>query len=39
MIWQKFQNIKKLKINEAREASETATVFSLNKLLLNVLSN
>ena len=39
MICHKFQNIKKLEADEAAKASETSTVPSLNKFLLNVLSN
>ena len=39
MIQQKFQNIKELKANKAHETSEAAVVSSLNKFLLNVLSN
>ena len=37
MIWQEFQNIKKLETNKVREVSEIATISSLNKLLLNIL--
>ena len=39
MIQQKFQNIKKLKINKAKEAFKTVTMSSLNKLLLNMSFN
>ena len=39
MIWWKFQNIKKLKTDKAKEAFKTAIVSSLNKLLLNVSFN
>ena len=39
MVQQKLQNIEELKVNEVREASETATVSSLNDFLLNVLFN
>ena len=39
MIYYEFQNIKKLKTDEAMRASETSTVSSLNKFLLNISSN
>ena len=39
MIWQKLQNIKELETNEAKQASKTATVLSLNNFLLNILSD
>ena len=39
MIQCEFQNIKELKINEAYETSEAADVSSLNKFLLNMLSD
>ena len=39
MIQCKFQNFKELKANEAYKTSETAAVSSLNKFLLNVLSD
>ena len=39
MIWQKLQNIEELETDEAREASETAIVSSLNDFLLNMLSD
>ena len=39
MIQHEFQNIKELETNEAYETSETADVSSLNKFLLNMLSD
>ena len=39
MIQQKFQNIEELKINKAHEISEAVVVSSLNKFLLNMLSD
>ena len=39
MIWYEFQNIEKLEVNKAYEASKTVTVPSLNKFLLNILSD
>ena len=39
IIQQKLQNIEELKVNEAKQASETAAVFFLDDFLLNVLFN
>ena len=39
MVWQEFQNIKELKADKARQASEAAIAPSLNNFLLNVLFN
>ena len=39
MVQREFQNIEELEANEAREASEAAVVPSLDKFLLNVLSD
>ena len=39
MIYHEFQNIKKLKTDEVTRALETSTVSSLNKFLLNILSD
>ena len=39
IIWHELQNIKELKANKACETSEAAEVPSLNKFILNVLSD
>ena len=39
MVQQEFQNIEELKADEARQASETAIVPSLDDFLLNVSSD
>ena len=39
MICHEFKNIEKLETNKVTRASETSTVSSLNKFLLNVLSD
>ena len=39
MIQQKLQNIKELKTNKAKQASETTVMSSLNEFLLNILSD
>ena len=39
MIHYEFQNIEELKADEAARASETSTVPSLNKFLLNISSD